>query len=108
MSNKVFPNSRNENEEKYPPQKNILSRQIFGNRFLSDQNLYEYLIEFLLIFVSAKEESGSEGKFKFHDINDAQFNYYVQPRMGLKRFIFYNYSKKDKSLPQDKDALNLL
>lgn len=108
MSNKVFPNSRNENEEKYPPQKNILSRQIYGNRFLSDQNMYEYLIEFLLIFVSAKEASGVEGKFKFHDINDSQFNYYVQPRMGLKRFIFYNYSKKDKSLPQDKDALNLL
>lgn len=108
MSNKVFPNSRNENEEKYPPQKNILSRQIFGNRFLSDQNMYEYLIEFLLIFVSAKEESGTNGKFKFHDYDDQNFDYYVQPRLGLKRFIFYNYSKKDKSLPEDKLALNCL
>lgn len=108
MSNKVFPNSRNENEEKYPPQKNILSRQIFGNRFLSDQNMYEYLIEFLLIFVSAKAKDGEQGKFKFHSIDDSEFNYYVQPRLGLKRFIFYNYSKKDKSLPEDKDALTLL
>ncbi|MDD7459176.1 MAG: hypothetical protein SPJ89_10375 [Treponema sp.] len=108
MSNKVFPAVRDENEEKYPPEKNKLSRQIFGNRFLSDQNLYEYLIEFLLIFVSAKEENGIEGKFKFHDSNDSLFSYYVQPRLGLKRFIFYNYSKKDKSLPQDRDALKLL
>ena len=91
MSNKVFPAVRDENEEKYPPEKNKLSRQIFGNRFLSDQNLYEYLIEFLLIFVSAKEENGIEGKFKFHDSNDSLFSYYVQPRLGLKRFIFYNY-----------------
>lgn len=34
--------------------KGPLSTLIFGHRFKSDQTLYEYLTEFLLVFVSAK------------------------------------------------------
>lgn len=108
MSDKVYPSFKDENAEKIPPQKNILCRQIFGNRFMADQNLYEYLIEFLLIFVAAKKENGVDGMFKFHDFDDSDFSYFVKPRIGLKRFIFYNYSKKDKSIPEDKFALNQL
>ena len=43
-----------------------ISTRLFGNRFLADQTLYEYLIEFLLVFVSAKNEDLKTGKMKFH------------------------------------------
>ena len=48
--------------------KGPLSTLIFGHRFKSDQTLYEYLTEFLLVFVSAKNEDGSEYLFKAGDI----------------------------------------
>ena len=34
--------------------KNNIGSLFFGNRFKSEQTLYEYLIEFLLVFVSPK------------------------------------------------------
>lgn len=86
--------------------KNINS-MIFGNRFRSDQTLYEYLIEFLLIFVSAKDEDFETGKMKFHNLDD-NYSYWVQPRMGLKRFIFYDKSKKGSSIEDDEKAFKKL
>ena len=48
--------------------KGPLSTLIFGHRFKVDQTLYEYLTEFLLVFVSAKNEDLQEGKMQFHDV----------------------------------------
>lgn len=45
--------------------KGPLSTLIFGHRFKSDQTLYEYLTEFLLVFVSAKNADLNEGKCTF-------------------------------------------
>lgn len=90
-----------------------LSTLIFGNRFKSDQTLYEYLIEFLLVFVSAKNEDLNTGKMKFHDLSvDNKLYYWVEPRMALRRFIFFDKSKKKGSIPEDaiayQEMINLI
>lgn len=86
-----------------------VSDNIFGHRFHSDQTLYEYLIEFLLIFVSVKKFNGINkiGEMRFHNQGE-ELKYYAEPKMGLKRFIFYDRTKKDKSIPLDEDAYYLL
>lgn len=82
-------------------EKDSLSIRLFGNRLQGDQTLGEYLLEFLLVFSSAKKDDES-GKFEFHtmdQINQAQtagaLSYYTVPRNGLKRFIFYDRSKQE-------------
>ena len=75
--------------------------RIYGNRFHADQTVYEYLIEFLLIFASAKtkstDENGNvtlENKLRFHADADAELSYFVEPRNGFRRFVFYLDSEK--------------
>ena len=74
---------------------------IFGNRIYRGQSLYEYLIEFLLIFVSAKSEDYKTGKMKFHDSAKDGMSYWCEPRMGLKRFVFFEKSNKGKTVKID-------
>ena len=74
---------------------------IFGNRVHLDQTLYEYLLEFLLVFSSAKNEDGS-GKMSFHA--GEPLSYYVEPRIGLRRFIFYEHARKNVRIKSDEDA----
>lgn len=80
--------------------------QAFGKRLNGDQTIYEYLLEFLLIFCSnkVKSEDGSfRGEFSFHeDLED--ISYYVNPRIGLKRFIFYEKSKNENRFLIDKQC----
>lgn len=82
---------------------------IFGHRLHGDQTLYEYLIEFLLIFISAKNinDLNESGMMRFHEVGE-ELKYYVKPNIGLKRFIFYDNAKKDKSISYDEDAYNFL
>lgn len=80
--------------------------QLFGNRIFSDQSLYEYLIEFLLVFISPKDTDKELDAMAFHSSIDKELAYYVKPRMGLKRFIFYNRSKKDIKISVDEKAYN--
>ena len=75
--------------------------RIYGNRIHADQSLYEYLIEFLLVFSSPKKADG-EGAMQFHD--SEALNYYVNPRNGFRRFVFYEQAKKTKKVPADKQA----
>ena len=75
--------------------------KIYGNRFISDQTIYEYLIEFLLVFVAAKTKDG-QGIMKFHDEDKTE--YYVRPRMGFRRFVFYERAKKLKNIKVDEEA----
>ena len=102
----IFPESANDDYERIKSKK-IISSLIFGNRFKTDQSLYEYLIEFLLIFSSAKDEEHKIGKFQFHAQSDNKYNYYFKPNMGLRRFIFFESSKKEGTIPQDKEACEL-
>ena len=83
-----------------------IASSIYGNRFHADQTLYEYLIEFLLIFVSEDNEGDNpKSALSFHD-PEAKGNlfYKVQPRMGLKRFIFFDKNKKNDVLKVDRIA----
>lgn len=81
-----------------------IATRIFGNRFKPDQTLYEYLIEFLLVFVSSKDESLKNGRMRFHKTGVGRLEYYVEPRMGLRRFIFYDKARKNGSVPIDEQA----
>ena len=70
--------------------------EIYGLRFHGDQTLYEYLIEFLLVFASAKNADHT-GKMDFHSYDPLQkTEYYVEPREGFRRFIFYAQAMKGR------------
>lgn len=97
---KTYPNSVEDIEKHL----SSIGTRIFGNRFKSDQTLYEYLIEFLLVFVSAKDSGFEEGKMRFHESSGGRLEYYVEPRMGLRRFIFYDKARKSGIVPADEQA----
>lgn len=97
---KTYPNSVDDLEKHLS---NIAAR-IFGNRFKSDQTLYEYLIEFLLVFVSAKDSQLENGKMRFHDTSNGKLEYWAEPRMGLRRFIFYDKARKNGAVRIDEQA----
>lgn len=87
-----------------PDSRATLATYIYGNRFHADQTLVEYLIEFLLVFCAEKD--GPNGrKLCFHDPNSKDVLFYtVEPRIGLKRFIFFDKSKKNDVATVDKTA----
>lgn len=85
-----------------------LSTRIFGNRFKIDQSVYEYLIEFLLIFISPKSSDYKTGKMKFHENVLENYTYYGKIQMGLRRFIFFDKSKKNGSIKLDEEVFNTL
>ena len=87
-------------------EKRSISAEIYGNRFYADQTLYEYLIEFLLIFVSADDDPvNPKEKLRFHSPEAVgNLSYTVEPRMGLKRFIFFDKNKKNDVIKIDQDA----
>ena len=83
----------------------IVSSMLFGNRFKSDQTLYEYMIEFLLVYSSAKSDNLCDGKMSFHDTTHGRkLSYWVEPRMALRRFIFYDKSRKKGTIKADEQA----
>lgn len=91
-----------------PDSRATLATYIYGNRFHADQTLAEYLIEFLLVFCAEKGEQ-NQGKLCFHDPDSKDVLYYtVEPRMGLKRFIFFDKSKKNDAAEIDKLAYQKL
>ena len=83
----------------------IISSMLFGNRFKSDQTLYEYMIEFLLVYSSAKSADLNEGKMSFHNLTiEKKLSYWVEPRMALRRFVFYDKSRKKGTIKADEQA----
>ena len=56
MERKYFPKINENKKIEY----NDLAISVFGNRLYKDQTVYEYLIEFLLIFISPKENKTLE------------------------------------------------
>lgn len=100
----TFPKGMNDDYQRMENGK-IISSMLFGNRFKSDQTLYEYLIEFLLIFSSAKEPDLETGKMQFHNVLiEKKLSYWVEPRMALRRFIFYDKSRKNGTIKEDEKA----
>ena len=92
------------------PKKMALAADVFGNRFHADQTLYEYLIEFLLIFVSEDDDKNNpKEKLAFHNPESKGNLYYtVEPRMGLRRFIFFDRNKKNDAIAIDRKAYDEL
>lgn len=83
----------------------IVSSMLFGNRFKSDQTLYEYMIEFLLVYSSAKSDNLTDGKMSFHDATiEKKLSYWVEPRMALRRFVFYDKARKKGTIKADEQA----
>ena len=114
MKQKYFPEEKRD-ETKHL--KNTIGIRCFGHRLYADQTLYEYLIEFLLVFISAKNDETkfhSEGiterkpslEFKFHSLENLNENlaYYTNPRIGLKRYVFFEKSKNENKFNIDKIA----
>ena len=101
----TFPrNVKKQDASNVEKQDNIISI-LYGNRFHKDQTLYEYLIEFLLVFVSAKGSDKHSGKMRFHKLEEGPESvYYANPRMGLRRFIFYEKSRKNSKVKADEYA----
>lgn len=99
MNNNVFPQNANTSSSN-----NSIAIQLYGNKIYADQSLYEYLIEFLLVFVSPKNGDKITDEMGFHSNLESELEYYVKPRIGLKRFIFYERSKKDVRIPADEKA----
>lgn len=95
--NSIYPLANKREDQNNP------AIEIYGLRFHADQSLYEYLIEFLLVFVSAKDTDNT-GKMEFHTfhLTNPTF-YYVEPRNGFRRFIFYEKAKKS-TIIEDESA----
>lgn len=91
--------------------KHNIQIQTYGQRLFRDQTLYEYLLEFLVIFSSPKSTrnkkfSEASDEFKFlMNLDNQQMVYYPSPRMGLKRFTFLNRSELEKRFSIDIEAL---
>lgn len=69
--------------------------EIWGHRLREGQYWIEYLIEFLSVLSGFKYEFGRTDK------------YYIPPRLGLKRFVFYDEREKTQD-PRDLKAVELL
>ncbi|MDQ0201069.1 hypothetical protein [Neobacillus ginsengisoli] len=105
--NIIFPNFK-KNEDIL---KENLQIQTYGQRLFRDQTLYEYLLEFLVIFASPKslgKKDYMDASHQFQFLSQAgenQLFYFPTPRMGLKRFIFLNRSEIEKRFEVDINAL---
>lgn len=100
----TFPGGMNSDYDRMENGK-IVSSMLFGNRFKSDQTLYEYMIEFLLVYSSAKSDNLTDGKMSFHDTTiEKKLSYWVEPRMALRRFVFYDKARKKGTIKADEQA----
>ncbi|WP_404987904.1 hypothetical protein [Clostridium culturomicium] len=82
-----------------------LQIQVYGRRITKDQTFYEYLIEFLLLFIG--EQNGKSGLDKIESY-DSRLHYKYKSNIALKRFIFLESSKKENRFDIDEDANKLL
>lgn len=111
MTKEFFPKFNDYKIDDHNPQ-----IQVYGHRLFKDQTLYEYLLEFLLVFMSPKSEGKvsdysliKDSGYYFDVIKDEskQLHYYPSPKIGLKRFIFFNRSDIEKRFEADRMALEL-
>lgn len=81
-------------------EKRSLQSRLFGHRIKTNQTKYEYLIEFLQVAISRKQNNRTLKPYTcmfpvetggFEDV----LRYYPEARMGLKRFVFMPKSKLD-------------
>lgn len=86
-----------------------LQSRLFGHRLKPSQTKYEYLIEFLQVAISRKENSRTQKEYAcMFPVEKAgledTLTYYPISRIGLKRFVFMPKSKLDGKAQVDKEA----
>ncbi|MGL4450100.1 MAG: hypothetical protein ACRCTZ_02775 [Sarcina sp.] len=94
-----------------------LQSKIFGHRFRGDQTVYEYLLEFLIVAFSNKEQleridENGNNKYKYSKddlfpigLNElAEISFNPTNNVALKRFIFFDKSKLENRYDIDKEA----
>lgn len=101
----VFP--KEPDKKDYIIQQQNLQIQAYGRRITKDQTVPEYLLEFLLVFISENKNLIGFDKF-YRDGNDIDCTYTVNPNIGLKRFIFFENSKLENRYNIDKSAYEKL
>ena len=91
---KRFPDDSKYSEEQEEGSPANPANHLYGVRFSKDQTIVEYLSEFLLVFSSAKDPSGS-GKFSFSlsSKSENKSYYYPEDKLALKLFSFFLNSK---------------
>lgn len=85
---------------------------LFGHRLKQDQTVYEYLLEFLQVMLASKTLKTTQGDKSsneyFPSLNeeDSLVGITIHPiiNMGLRRFIFFDRSKKDTQAACDEQA----
>ncbi|MDZ5042697.1 hypothetical protein GNF45_07200 [Clostridium perfringens] len=90
----------------------IVQSDIFGHRFKSDQNVDEYLLEFLQVVISEKklyvEGEGEKITKAFFPLVDKEklekIEFFPKSKIDLKRFVFYMNSKDESRSKIDDDA----
>lgn len=92
----TFPLNHGEN-----PERENLQIQTYGKRITKDQTIYEYLLEFLLVFIS--EKNGKSGFAKVENFSELVTGF-CNTNIGLKRFIFLSTSKRENIAVVDRDA----
>lgn len=86
-----------------------LQSRLFGHRLKPSQTKYEYLIEFLQVAISRKENSRTQKAYTCmfpveKDGMEDVLTYYPISRIGLKRFVFMPKSKLDGKAQVDREA----
>lgn len=81
-----------------------LAIEIYGRRIYKDQTLYEYLLEFMLVFLADKVLNGVVLPGASFPDQCGQIEYVIKPRVGLKRFLFFPRSKREYKYQVDEQA----
>lgn len=88
-----------------------LQSKLFGHRLKANQTKYEYLIEFLQVAISKKEDAVLHTPYSEKDlfpvsssIAEDNIVYFPIPGMHLKRFVFIPRGKLEGRAKVDKDA----
>ena len=81
-----------------------LAIEIYGRRIYKDQTLYEYFLEFMLVFLSEKAVNGAKIPAGLFPDCLGLIEYSARPRVGLKRLLFFSRSKREHKFQVDEQA----
>lgn len=82
-----------------------LQIQTYGRRIFNSQTVGEYFLEFLLVFLGIeKDQDGLLNYDRTSKDTSGEYKYYVDPHIGLKRFILYEKTKMESRFDVDEDA----
>ncbi len=95
-----YPNLQELKNEREVAKEN-LAIQLYGKRIYEGQTVGEYLLEFLLVFIGSNK---GKGGLNIDYDQTKRFEYFTNPNIGLKRFIFFENSKNENRHEIDREA----